>query len=175
MKHAVTGSLLLFVAVTAAYLVFQEATSSPTAGDRAAPPPPIPAGDLGAADPETAADRPGEPAGSVLTAYYFHGTSRCPTCLNMERWAQEAIAETFPEEMEDGRIRWQAVNYDDAANEHFVNAYDLYASTLVLASDGSGAKGTWRKPGRIWELAGDEQAFKSYVIDEVADMLRTGP
>ena len=33
--------------------------------------------------------------GNRVIAYYFHGTFRCPTCYNMEKYSKELGIETF--------------------------------------------------------------------------------
>jgi len=171
MKGVVTIVLLLFVAASVAYLVVSEARSktAPTApatrgADQLQP---VANGSL------RATNKPAnEKQTPVLVAYYFHGTLRCPTCLKMEKDAREAIQDAYQAEVASGRVRWQAVNYDEPANEHFVKDYGLVASSLVIVSGEAVASGVWRKLDRIWDLNGDEQAYKNYVIDEVKNMLR---
>jgi hypothetical protein len=109
----------------------------------------------------------------ALVAYYFHGTSRCSTCLKMEKYAREAIEESFGGDARSGRVQWHAVNYDEPVNEHFVKQYELFASALVLASSQADVQ-RWQKLERIWDLVGDEPAFKAYVIEQVTSMLGSG-
>ena len=174
MKSAVTVILLIFVAASVAYLVVSEArpktatTDPATRGaDQSQP--------VASESLQATAKPANERRSPVLVAYYFHGTSRCPTCLKMEKYAREAIEETFDSDIQSGRVQWQAVNYDESANEHFVKDYGLVASSLVIVSGEAVASGARRKLDRIWDLIGDEQAFKNYVIDEVKNMLRGDP
>jgi hypothetical protein len=171
MKSAVTIILLIFVAGSVAYLVVSEARSKTAPTDPAT---------RGADQSQSVAsgslratNKPAnEKQSPVLVAYYFHGTLRCPTCLKMEQYAREAIEETFASDVQSGRVQWQAVNYDESANEHFVKDYGLVASSLVIVSGEAVASDVWRRLDRVWDLNGDEQAFKNYVIDEVKNMLR---
>jgi len=175
MKNLITVLLLLFVTTSIVYLVVSEVRSKPITDDSAG------AGMQGGTNAaiadnaklRTRPEQPSERPAPTVIAYYFHGTSRCPTCLKIERYTREAIGETYQPEGGRGRVRWEAVNYDEPANEHFVKEYELYASALVVVSDGASDKRTWKKLERIWELVGDEEAFKRYVIDEVTDMLRS--
>ena len=172
MKSAVTVILLIFVAASVAYLVVSEArpkTATIEVATRAADPSqPVARESL-----QAIAKPANEKQSPVLVAYYFHGTFRCPTCLKMEKYAREAIEETFDGDVQSGRVQWQAVNYDEPANEHFVKQYELFASALVLVS-GQADVQRWQKLERIWDLVGDEPAFKNYVIDEVKNILRSG-
>lgn len=174
MKRVASVILLLFVAVSVIYLIVAEVREP------------------SAADPATIATRPaanstGEPSckigvspaselvpGPRTIVYYFHGTMRCPTCLRMERYAREAVAEDFAAELDAGRVEWQPVNYDDPANEHFVQEYGLSASALVVVSTDAGSTRVWRNLDRIWNLSGDEYEFKEYVVEQVTAMLRGG-
>lgn len=173
MKGVVTIILGLFVAASVAYLIVSETRSKTATADPAvkAANQPTP---LTGESPLTTDVPAGEKQAPVLEAYYFHGTSRCTTCLKMEQYAREAIEEKYPSELENGRVRWQAVNYDEPANEHFVKDYGLVASNLVIVSNQSAARSAWRRLDRIWDLVGDEHAFKNYVTDEVKSMLRSG-
>jgi hypothetical protein len=175
MKKLARVVLLLFVAASVAYLIVDRCCSGPTGNG---------AGGGSRNNARTATNVEGPTSGEgatnartapVLVAYYFHGTFRCPTCLKMEKYAREAIEETFDGDVQSGRVQWQAVNYDEPANEHFVKDYGLVASSLVIVSGEAVASGARRKLDRIWDLIGDEQAFKNYVIDEVKNMLRGDP
>ncbi len=171
MKMVARVVLLLFVAASVAYLIVDRRSSEPTgngAGEgsrnsaRAA---------MNVEAPISGEGTTNARAAPVLVAFYFYATTRCATCLKMEQYAREAIEETFDGEVQSGRVQWLAVNYDEPANEHFVKEYELFASALVLVSGRAKAQ-RWQKLERIWDLVGDEPAFKSYVIDQVASMLR---
>ena len=155
MKGVVTIVLLLFVTVSVAYLVVSEARSTTTTTDPATrgagPSQPVANESLSATN-KTAIEK----QSPVLVAYYFHGTSRCATCLKMEKYAREAIEDAYQAEVGSGRVRWQAINYDEPANEHFVKDYGLLASSLVIVSGEAVPSGVWRKMDRIWDLIGDE-------------------
>jgi hypothetical protein len=170
MKSVVTIVLLLFVAGSVAYLVVSETRSKTATTDpatRGADPSRPVANESLRATAKPANEKPSP----VLVAYYFHGTSRCSTCLKMEKYAREAVEESFGDDARSGRVQWLAVNYDEPANEHFVKQYELFASALVLVS-GQGDVRQWQKLERIWDLVGDEPAFKAYVIHQVTSMLR---
>jgi hypothetical protein len=172
MKSAVSVILLLFVAVSVVYLIVGETRSpsatnpAPVAEGPAATPTGAPSGKAAV----TAATERVPDARTIV--YYFHGTMRCPTCLKMERYAREAIEETFVAERDAELVRFRAVNYDEPANEHFIREYGLTASALVVVTETHDGPDSWRNLDRIWELVGDEVGFKAYVVNEVNGMLR---
>ena len=63
-----------------------------------------------------------------IIAYYFHGSFRCATCTNMEKYSKEAIEANFKDALTSGKLEFKAVNVEDRGNEHFVNDYKLIPS-----------------------------------------------
>lgn len=174
MKFILTVVVLSFVVASVAYLIVGEVRS------KVVPPGAETKGEVNGAnsavvgvdEPRTQSEPLVKPVDPVVIAYYFHGTMRCPTCLKMEEYSRSAIEEAYPSELREGRIRWPAVDYDQRDNEHFVKEYELVASAIVVRRDGTNEQGAWRKLERAWDLVGDEGAFKRYVADEVATMLK---
>lgn len=173
MKRVVTVVLMLFVAASFLYLVVGEpragpsATESPAAAERGAEPA-LP----GNEGPKKESGIANERRAPVVVAYYFHGTMRCPTCLTMERYAREAIHESFGADIQAGLVEWQSVDYDESANGHFVQEYSLSASALVVVSTDEDGATDWRNLKQIWDLVSNEAEFKTYVVDAVQTMLR---
>jgi len=177
MKAAVSTILLLFVAASFVYLVVGGRSAQPDATDEPVAPV-APATEVVAvpqpAEAPVGEEKAAEAAPPKFVAYYFHGEFRCKTCLAMERFAREAIAETFADELKQGAIEWQAINYDQPENAHYIKTYDLSASALVVAATVDGSPVYWRNLGLIWDLVGDEFAYKAYVINEIEEMMEEG-
>lgn len=120
-----------------------------------------------------AADAPASPAAeqpaaarnstSRLELTYFTFGARCPTCVRMEKWAQESVVEAFPEALAAGTL----VFAGKPATRETVARYGLTTKTLMLSRTDGGNEVSSRKLERIWELSGDERAFKSYVVEAV--------
>jgi hypothetical protein len=108
----------------------------------------------------------GQPAAKVI-AYYLHGSFRCPTCTNMEKYSSEAIQANFQDALGAGNLEFKAVNVEDPGNEHFVNDYQLYTKALVLSLVKDGKEVKYRNLDQIWKLAGNKQKFMDYVVGEV--------
>lgn len=159
-KTIATAALLAFVAVSVGYLIVSEATTDrpkTAAADEAAP--------AHASTAPTAAPPPA-PAQDKVIAYYFHNTKRCATCLKIEQLAEEALRERFADAFESGRLQWRELNMEKPANARFVEEYQLVASSVVLVDVENGERRNWEKMDKIWELVGDEAAFKHYIADQ---------
>lgn len=102
-----------------------------------------------------------------VIAYYFHGSFRCYTCTNMEKYTREAIDMNFKNDLASGRIEFKAVNVEDRGNEHFVNDYKLYTKSLILSLVKDGKEVKSKNLDKIWELARNKQKFIDYVAGEV--------
>ncbi len=150
MKNVVSVVLLLFVLASGAYMIYDGSKTDPASVDAAA---------VSQVSPESAGDQ--------ITVYYFHGDVRCPTCIKIEALSTEAIQKGFAEEIEAGRLVWQAVNTDQPENAHFVNDYELYTKSLVVVKTSDGVQTEWKNLPQIWELVSDDNAFIEYVDTEV--------
>ena len=108
----------------------------------------------------------------TVTAYYFHGSFRCITCTNMERYSKEAIESNFKDDLVSGRLEFKAVNVEEPGNEHFVNDYQLYTKSLILSMVKDGKEVKHKNLDKIWELARNKQKFIDYVDREVNKFMK---
>lgn len=102
-----------------------------------------------------------------VTAYYFHGNFRCATCKKIEQYSREAIELNFAQQLKSGALVFQAVNVDEPENQHFVQDYQLVTRSLVLVKYENGKQTAWKNLPAVWQNAGDQTAFFSYVKKEV--------
>ena len=152
--------LLVFAGGSLGYLAVTELTSgsgaeAPAASDEA--------------QAVVGADLPAD--GVVVT--YFYGGKRCPTCIKIESYAEEAVAQGFPDAVADGAVHWRTVNTDEAANRHFVERYDLFAKELIVSCRAGGKEVDWDSLDEIWTRVGDKADFLAYVRGAVAEHLET--
>ncbi|MFA5117456.1 MAG: nitrophenyl compound nitroreductase subunit ArsF family protein [Candidatus Omnitrophota bacterium] len=112
-----------------------------------------------------------KPEAKVI-AYYFHGTFRCYTCTNMEKYSREAIEGNFKDALASGSLEFKAVNVEDKGNEHFVDDYQLYTKSLILSLVKDGKEIKQKNLDQIWRLAGNKGKFIEYVTGEVAELLK---
>jgi hypothetical protein len=195
-KAVITVVLLLFVAASFAYLAVGELTgragseggvvggetSRPTAAvsDPAdAPKTPPETGEPSAGGPPEAIPPAGNTAPAVIsspdtyvTVYYFHGTYRCITCRTIEMYTREAVNEAFIPELGNGSLHLRVINMQDPENRAYVDDFGLEYYIVVLERVADGKRVEYKKLEGVWDLLGDKQSFKKYVIDETRDYLK---
>ncbi len=109
--------------------------------------------------------------GKVI-AYYFHGTFRCYTCTNMEKFSREAIESNFKDDLALGRLEFKEVNVEKRGNEHFVSDYKLYTKSLILSLAKDGKEVKSKNLDKIWQLAGNKKKFMDYVTGEIKEFMK---
>ncbi|MBD3297802.1 MAG: hypothetical protein GF341_04035 [candidate division Zixibacteria bacterium] len=107
--------------------------------------------------------------------YYFHGNKRCMTCRKIEALAEKAVLSGFDEELADSTLQWRVLNFQDDENAHFAKSYKLFSQTLIVSRHVDGEEVAWRNLDQIWTLVHDEDAFISYVQDEVDALMTAEP
>ncbi len=150
MRTVITAILILFVLASVAYLVFDKSDTA------------VITDEVLSAEPVSA-----NVTGDQVMVYYFHGDVRCPTCIKIEALSTEAIQNGFAEDIEAGRLVWQAVNTDQPENAHFIEDYELYTKSVIVVKNSDGEQTAWKNLPEIWELVNDDSAFIQYVDDEV--------
>lgn len=107
-----------------------------------------------------------------VTAYYFHGSFRCVTCTNMEKFSREAIEAHFKDALASGKLEFKVVNVEERGNEHFVDDYKLYTKTLILSLAKDGKEVKSKNLNKIWELSRNKQKFMDYVTGELNEFIK---
>ena len=102
-----------------------------------------------------------------VIAYYFHGSFRCVTCTNMEKYSREAIETNFKDALDSGKFEFKAVNVEERGNEHFANDYQLYTKSLIISLIRDGKEIRYKNLDKIWQLSRNKQKFIEYVTAEV--------
>jgi len=163
LRRIVTVSLLAFVAVTLGAIVVQALQEEkPAPGARPA-----------ASATPAAAPRPA-PARKVL-ALYLHFTRRCPTCMKIESYAEEAVRKGFATEIASGRLEWKSINVEEPEHARLAADYEISSQSVVLVEMEGERELRWVKLERIWELVHDKVAFQDYVRDELRAFLEEKP
>lgn len=102
-----------------------------------------------------------------LIAYYFHGKKRCMSCRAIEMYTHDALLTHFPDELENGRIDWQIVNYANPKFAHFKEDFGLYIQSVVLVDVQSDTIKSWKNLADVWKLIRKKEAFYEYIREEV--------
>ncbi len=141
-KRVISGLLLLFVAASLVVLGVKQLQSTP---------------------PTAEADG--------IVAYYFHGKTRCPTCQRIESQAQEAVEGGFARELQQGKLQWRIVNYEEPGNEHFRKEYNLAAPIVVFSEIRDGQHVRSMDVPEVWQLVDDKPAFIAHVREQLRAFL----
>ncbi len=107
-----------------------------------------------------------------VVVYYFHGNRRCPTCLGIQRSIEETIDEVFKQEIANGELVFEEINYEENANKHFVQKYELSFSTMIVATLAGDETVKWENADKVWEHAHEPPALKKYVEQSVRTYLK---
>lgn len=163
-KSAIKILLLVFVFSSLGALIIQEVrhrsrAAAAATSEAAEPPAEASQGPKGEADSGR--------AGSKVIAYYFHVTVRCPTCRKIEALSEEALKRGFAGALKDGALEWRPVNVEYPENRHFIQDYQLFTKSLVIARMKDGKQVEWKNLEKVWELVSNRDAFLRYVQNEV--------
>lgn len=152
-KSLVTLGLLAFVAVSVIALIAKEVGNTSTAAE-----PEI------SSTASTAEDR--------VVVYYFHGNARCVTCRTIESYAREAVEKSFPSQLSNGSMEFRVINVETPNTVHFIQDYQLYAPSVVVARFENNAQADWKNLDKVWRLTGDKNAFVTYIQEETTAILQ---
>jgi len=163
-KQALTNSLLMFVAATCVVLIVKALPQSPQAAASAT-------AAAGGAPLQTSGGAPTLAVQDGVKVYYLHGNTRCPTCRTIEAYAQEAVQTGFAEELNDGKIQWQVINYESPGNEHYATDYEVVAPNVVFAKFSDGKQVAWKGLPEVWEHVGDKATFVQFVQTSLREFM----
>lgn len=102
-----------------------------------------------------------------------HRTSRCPTCLTMERLTKELLDSDFAAMTHAGKITFREVNYEHPEANDFAHEYQIATATVVLVNiqDGKNIAGT-NLANEAWKLYSNGPAFKAMLKKHLEAILQ---
>lgn len=112
-----------------------------------------------------AADAPAE----RVVIMYFHRTQRCPTCLKMGSYSEEAVKNGFAEQLKDGNVEFHYIDFQDKKNEALTKGYKVGGPTLMIARVADSKVAEYKNLTEIWTKVTDKKAFIEYVQGNVKD------
>ena len=110
-------------------------------------------------------------AARTLIAYYFHGNFRCDNCKKIEQYSQEAVERYFAEEIKTKKLTFTIINTDLPENRHFIEDYQLYTRSLIVAEYKDNKQIRWKNLTKVWDYLKDKDAFYEYVKSEIQNYL----
>ena len=118
-----------------------------------------------------AADKPAAGPSHQVIACYFHRTMRCPTCQRISAYIEEAVNTRFASQVKDGSVKLVMIDFQDAKNQSYTQAYGIEGPTLVLMDVHGGKVKTWKPAPKVWSLVAQKGDFFKYVQGEVQSYL----
>ena len=103
-----------------------------------------------------------------VMAIYFHRTQRCPTCLKMGSYSEEAVKTGFARQLQEGTLSFHYVDFQDPSNAALTRGYGISGPALIIARVANSKVVGFRNLKDIWAKAGEKPAFIQYVQDNVA-------
>ena len=102
-----------------------------------------------------------------VVAMYFHRTQRCPTCLKMGSYSEEAVKAVFADEIKQGQVAFYFIDFQDEKNARYTKAYNINGPALIVAKISDNKVASYRNLEEIWTKVGDKPAFLRYVQESV--------
>jgi hypothetical protein len=106
-----------------------------------------------------------------VIACYFHRTVRCPTCRRISAYIEESVSTGFSSQLKDGSVKMVMIDFQDARNQKYTQAYQIAGPTLVLMDVHDGKVTSWKPAPKVWSLVGNKDEFFRYVQGEVKSYL----
>ena len=111
------------------------------------------------------------PANRVVVMY-FHRTQRCPTCLKMGSYAEEAVKTGFAQEIKEGKVEFHFIDFQDKKNEALTKGYQVGGPTLIVARVVENKIADRQNLKEMWTKVRDKAAFIEYVQSNVKAYLK---
>ena len=102
-----------------------------------------------------------------VVVMYFHRTQRCPTCLKMGSYTEEAVKKGFAKEMKDGTVTMHFIDFQDEKNAAFTKAYGISGPTLIVAKASGEKVAEYKNLKDMWTKVRDKDSFVEYVQTNV--------
>ena len=108
-----------------------------------------------------------KPPADRVIAIYFHRTQRCPTCLKMGGYAEEAVKKGFAQQVKTGTVQFRYIDFEAKKNTALAKAYRINGPALVLIQVRQGKVKQYKNLKQIWTKVGRKPEFLRYVRENV--------
>lgn len=103
-----------------------------------------------------------------VVVMYFHRTQRCPTCLKMGSYSEEAVVKGFPKEIKDRTVEFHYVDFQNKKNAELTKGYKVDGPALIVVKVEKNKSVMAKNLEEIWMKNRDKDDFLKYVRDNVA-------
>lgn len=115
--------------------------------------------------PALAADAPAD----RVVVMYFHRTQRCPTCLKMGSYSEEAVKDGFAKQLKDGKVEFHYIDFQDQKNEALTKGYKVSGPTLIVARVAGKKVAEYKSLTEMWTKVREKKEFVEYVQSNVKE------
>jgi hypothetical protein len=112
---------------------------------------------------------PADAPADRVVVMYFHRTKRCPTCLKMGSYSEEAVRSGFAEAIKAGKVEFHYIDFQDEKNEALTKGYKVAGPTLIVAKVVDNKVADHKNLTEMWEKVRDKPAFIEYVRSNVKE------
>ncbi len=98
-----------------------------------------------------------------VAVMYFHRTQRCPTCLKMGSYTEEAVKTGFAGEIKAAKVAFHYIDFENEKNAAYTKAYRITGPTLIVAKVSGKKVLEYKNLEEMWSLVTDKEAFLGYV------------
>lgn len=110
----------------------------------------------------------GLPREDTTVLVLFRTPVRCRFCEHMDAFAREGLSTHFHDDLRDGRMTYQEIDFGRADYLDLRRAFGLVSTTLALFEVRGGRAVRWKILEDAWELTEDRKAFLEMIAREVA-------
>lgn len=75
-----------------------------------------------------------EKKAEAVQVYYFHLNRRCATCQTVEKVALQSVNELYPDAVEEGKLIFKSLSYEDKANKELIRKLKVSGQSLLIVS-----------------------------------------
>ena len=111
------------------------------------------------------------PADRVV-AMYFHRTQRCPTCLKMGSYSEEAVKKGFAKQVKEGSVEFHYVDFQNKKNAALTKGYKVSGPALIVAKIKENKVKEYKNLKDIWTKVREKPEFLKYVRENVEAYLK---
>ena len=111
----------------------------------------------------SAADRPAD----RVVVMYFHRTQRCPTCLKMGTYSEEAVKKGFAKQLKEGSVELHYVDFQNKKNTALTKGYKISGPALVVAKVTKNKVEEFKDLKDIWTKVREKPEFLKYIRENV--------
>jgi hypothetical protein len=122
-----------------------------------------------------AAEEPAKRPADRVVAMYFHRTQRCPTCLKMGNYSEEAIKKGFAKQVKEGSVEFYFIDFQDKKNAALTKGYKVSGPALVVAKVKENKVKEYKDVKDIWTKVREKPEFLKYVRENVEAYLLKKP